>query len=96
MLQWVKNRTKDYDNISVSNFSQSWSNGLAFCAIIHHYHPDLIDYASLKPEDAEKNLKLAWDIAENKLHIENYLDYEGMCVMCLVELASLCDSMNLS
>jgi hypothetical protein len=40
---------------------------------------DLIDYDSLKPEEAEKNLKLAWDIAENVLGIENYLDYKGWC-----------------
>jgi predicted nucleic acid-binding Zn-ribbon protein len=46
---------------------------------------DLIDYDSLKPEEAEKNLKLAWDIAENVLGIENYLDYKDILAVARPE-----------
>lgn len=47
----------------------SWRNGLAFCAIIHRFRPDLIDYFSLKPSQAVKNCDLAFSIANEHLGI---------------------------
>ena len=42
LLEWSQNVTKDYSNVDLSNMTTSWKNGLAFCAIIHHYRPDLM------------------------------------------------------
>ena len=32
----------------VTNFGMSWRNGLAFCALIHSFYPDLIPYSQLR------------------------------------------------
>lgn len=42
LLEWCKDVTKDYPNVKVTNLTTSWRNGMAFCAIIHHYEPDLM------------------------------------------------------
>lgn len=44
-------------NIEITNFSSSWEDGLAFCAVYHTYLPDLIPYDLLNPVD--KVLKVA-------------------------------------
>lgn len=44
-------------NIEITNFSSSWEDGLAFCAVYHTYLPDLIPYNILNPLD--KVLKVA-------------------------------------
>lgn len=45
LLYWAQNATKNYDNVDIKSFSSpSFADGLAWCAIIHHFRPDLIDY----------------------------------------------------
>lgn len=51
-------------NIQLDNFSTSWNNGLAFCALIHHFRPNAFDYHSLSPQDRRKNFDLAFKTAE--------------------------------
>jgi len=50
--------------INIENFSSSWCDGLAFCALIHRYFPDAFDYSSLKAEERRKNFTLAFSTAE--------------------------------
>ena len=38
-------------NIEITNFSSSWEDGLAFCAVYHTYMPSHVPYGSLTPED---------------------------------------------
>lgn len=40
LLEWCQEMTQDYKGVKVTNFSTSWRNGLAFCAILHHFYPD--------------------------------------------------------
>lgn len=42
LLEWCKDITKTYSGIKVTNLTTSWRNGMAFCAIIHHFQPDLM------------------------------------------------------
>uniref|UniRef100_A0A8C5M8S3 EH domain binding protein 1 n=1 Tax=Leptobrachium leishanense TaxID=445787 RepID=A0A8C5M8S3_9ANUR len=61
VLVWCKEVTKTYRGVKITNFTTSWRNGLAFCAILHHFRPDLIDYKSLNPQDIKENNKKAYD-----------------------------------
>ncbi|XP_011629682.1 EH domain-binding protein 1 isoform X5 [Pogonomyrmex barbatus] len=64
LLEWCKEVTKDYPGVKVTNLTTSWRNGMAFCAIIHHFRPDLIDIDSLLPHDVKGNCKKAFDAGE--------------------------------
>ncbi|XP_052554984.1 EH domain-binding protein 1 isoform X9 [Tympanuchus pallidicinctus] len=61
LLVWCKEVTKNYRGVKITNFTTSWRNGLSFCAILHHFRPDLIDYKSLNPQDIKENNKKAYD-----------------------------------
>jgi hypothetical protein len=42
LLEWCREVTKDYKGVRITNLTTSWRNGLAFCALIHHFRPDLL------------------------------------------------------
>ncbi|XP_066495211.1 F-actin-monooxygenase MICAL2 isoform X2 [Tiliqua scincoides] len=69
LLTWCQKQTEGYRNVSVADLTTSWRNGLAFCAIMHRFRPDLIDFDSLNEEDAVRNNQLAFDIAEREFGI---------------------------
>ncbi|KAM4590778.1 EH domain-binding protein 1 isoform 5-T6 [Odontesthes bonariensis] len=61
LLVWCREVTKNYRGVKITNFTTSWRNGLAFCALLHHFRPDTIDYKSLNPQDIKENNKKAYD-----------------------------------
>ncbi|BFG04771.1 EH domain-binding protein 1 [Drosophila madeirensis] len=65
LLEWCKEVTKDYPNVKVTNLTTSWRNGMAFCAIIHHFVPDLIDMSKLSAHEVVGNCRIAFDAAES-------------------------------
>ncbi|KAL1140461.1 hypothetical protein AAG570_000393, partial [Ranatra chinensis] len=81
LLNWVQAQTREYKNVQVENFSTSWSNGLAFCALIHHFYPDAFDYNTLTPEKRRYNFDLAFRVADEKAGIAPLLDVEDMVTM---------------
>nr|CAI5839324.1 unnamed protein product [Callosobruchus analis] len=64
LLYWCRMKTKEYENVQLDNFSSSWADGLAFCALIHHFLPDAFDYHKLTPKDRRHNFELAFKVAE--------------------------------
>lgn len=76
-MDWLKARTQGYENVEVVDFTDSWVDGLAFCAVIHSYCPDLINYKMLHPEDKLHNLHLAFSTAE-KLGIPRLMEPEDL------------------
>uniref|UniRef100_A0A671N1G5 EH domain binding protein 1 like 1 n=1 Tax=Sinocyclocheilus anshuiensis TaxID=1608454 RepID=A0A671N1G5_9TELE len=61
LLEWCQKVTQGYKGVRITNFSTSWRNGLAFCAILHHFHPDKVNYEMLDPYDIKRNSKKAFD-----------------------------------
>ncbi|XP_077899084.1 cytospin-B isoform X6 [Ictidomys tridecemlineatus] len=65
LLKWCQKKTEGYANIDITNFSSSWSDGLAFCALLHTYLPAHIPYHELNSQEKKKNLLLAFEAAES-------------------------------
>ncbi|XP_042588538.1 protein piccolo isoform X3 [Cyprinus carpio] len=61
LLEWCQDITKNYKGVKITNFSTSWRNGLAFCAILHHFNPEIIDFDALEPHNIKQNNKAAFD-----------------------------------
>ncbi|KAK7896723.1 hypothetical protein WMY93_022048 [Mugilogobius chulae] len=69
LLTWCQERTRGYSGVTIHDLTTSWKNGLALCALIHSYSPELIDYHSLDKSEVEENIQLAFDVAERELGI---------------------------
>ncbi|KAK2720588.1 hypothetical protein QYM36_004463 [Artemia franciscana] len=81
ILQWCQGRTRGYKNVQITDFSTSWTDGLAFCALIHHFYPDAFDFDSLEPKNRRYNLDLAFKTADERAGIAPLLDVDDMVTM---------------
>lgn len=69
---WVDLSITDYfisfstciQGVDIQNFGSSWGDGLAFCALIHHFYPDSFDFSTLDPKNKRANFELAFEKAE--------------------------------
>lgn len=51
-------------HVDIQNFSSSWSDGMAFCALVHNFFPDAFDYSQLTPQNRRHNFEVAFSSAE--------------------------------
>ncbi|KAJ7643944.1 actinin-like protein [Roridomyces roridus] len=79
LLLWCQRKTEPYKEVNVQDFSLSWSDGLALCALIHCHRPDLLDYDKLDKSDRHGNTRLAFKIAAEHLNIPQLLEVEDLC-----------------
>ncbi|XP_075727464.1 eps15 homology domain containing protein-binding protein 1 isoform X3 [Rhipicephalus microplus] len=80
LLTWSQRMTEGYDGVRVTNLTTSWRNGMAFCALIHSYRPELIDMDSLSPHDISGNCKKAFEAAAS-LGVSRLLDPADMVLL---------------
>ncbi|XP_070996949.1 protein-methionine sulfoxide oxidase mical3b-like isoform X1 [Oncorhynchus clarkii lewisi] len=94
LLLWCQQQTQGYRGVAVSDLTTSWKSGLALCAVIHHYRPDLIDFASLGEDEGEVNMRLGLEVAEKEFGISPVMTVEEMASVS--ETDTLCMVMYLS
>merc|ERR1711963_1387272 len=84
ILIWCQCRTRDYDNVHITDFTGSWANGLAFCALIHNFFPNAFDFRALRtdtPADRMKNYEMAFATGEKFAGVPDFLTAEDMAGM---------------
>merc|ERR1712114_97623 len=84
ILIWCQCRTREYANVEIRDFTQSWASGLAFCALIHNFFPNAFDYNALKsdtPKERLKNYELAFMTGEKFAGVPDFLTAEDMSAM---------------
>ena len=64
--------------IKVTNFTDSWRDGIAFNTLIHHLRPELIDLSKLPRNTNRVNLENAFATAEKHMGVPRLLDPEGL------------------
>ncbi|XP_070712181.1 smoothelin-like [Pempheris klunzingeri] len=81
LLDWCRAKTRSYEHVDIQNFSSSWSNGMAFCALVHNFFPDAFDYSSLSPSNRRQNFEVAFSNAEAYANCMPLLEVEDMMIM---------------
>ncbi|XP_069038111.1 smoothelin isoform X3 [Lepisosteus oculatus] len=81
LLDWCRAKTRGYEHVDIQNFSSSWSDGMAFCALVHNFFPDAFEYSSLNPQNRRHNFEVAFSSAEKLADCPQLLDVEDMVRM---------------
>ena len=77
LLQWCKKNTQGYERVNITNFTSSWNTGLAFCALINRFRPEVLNYNALNKDNSLENCQKAFD-ACRQIGLYVYLDPEDI------------------
>ena len=73
LLQWVRAETDGYDGVVVGETRYAWSSGfsdgLAFCALLHAYDGSLVDWRRLSRASAQERLIVVFGAAADALDV---------------------------
>uniref|UniRef100_A0A3Q2P141 F-actin monooxygenase n=1 Tax=Fundulus heteroclitus TaxID=8078 RepID=A0A3Q2P141_FUNHE len=72
LLSWCQKQINGYSKVLITDLTTSWRSGIALCALIHRFRPQLIDFDSLNEEDHTANLQRAFDISEREFGIKPF------------------------
>ncbi|XP_028850440.1 smoothelin [Denticeps clupeoides] len=81
LLDWCRAKTEPYEGVNIQNFSSSWADGLAFCALVHRFFPEGFDYCTLDPYDRRANFEKAFKTAEKLADCACLLDVDDLVRM---------------
>ncbi|XP_053338740.1 utrophin-like isoform X2 [Clarias gariepinus] len=80
LLSWVRNCTRGRSDVNVINFTTSWTDGLAFNAILHRFRPHAFRWDQIVALSPVERLEHAFNFAKDELNIEKLLDSEDVAV----------------
>ncbi|NWR60559.1 SMTL2 protein, partial [Bucorvus abyssinicus] len=83
LLDWCRSKTIGYKHIDLQNFSSSWNDGMAFCALVHSFFPEAFDYNKLNPTNRKQNFELAFTTAEKMANCDRLIEVDDMMMMGL-------------
>ncbi|XP_028273086.1 smoothelin isoform X2 [Parambassis ranga] len=81
LLDWCRAKTEPYEGVDIQNFSSSWKDGIAFCALVHRFFPDAFEYSILNPNKPRDNFQLAFSTAERLAGCPPLLDADDLVRM---------------
>lgn len=81
LLDWCRAKTEPYEGVDIQNFSSSWKDGIAFCALVHRFFPDAFEYSILNPNKPRDNFQLAFSTAERLAGCPSLLDPDDLVRM---------------
>ncbi|XP_066870458.1 smoothelin isoform X10 [Kogia breviceps] len=81
LLDWCRAKTRGYEHVDIQNFSSSWSDGMAFCALVHNFFPEAFDYGQLSPHNRRQNFEMAFSSAEMLVDCVPLVEVEDMMIM---------------
>ncbi|XP_058268537.1 smoothelin [Hemibagrus wyckioides] len=81
LLDWCRAKTEPYEGVNIQNFSSSWADGLAFCALVHRFFPEGFEYCTLDPYDRKANFEKAFRTAETLGGCPRLLDVDDLLRM---------------
>ncbi|XP_026195867.1 smoothelin [Anabas testudineus] len=81
LLDWCRAKTEPYEGVDIQNFSSSWKDGIAFCALVHRFFPDAFEYSILNPNEPRDNFQLAFTTAERLAGCPPLLDADDLVRM---------------
>ena len=83
LLLWAKAHTKkeltELNHDLVKNLHKSWKDGYAFCALVNHFRPDLMDMKEIRelPSDRAR-LERAFEVCTKDLGLPALLDADDL------------------
>ena len=80
IIEWARTATEGYYDVSITDLTTSWTDGLAFSALIHRHRPDLIDITRLDKNKPIENMHYAFQVAQEELYVMSLLEPEGKSV----------------
>ncbi|XP_014642451.1 PREDICTED: smoothelin isoform X6 [Ceratotherium simum simum] len=81
LLDWCRAKTRGYEHVDIQNFSSSWSDGMAFCALVHNFFPEAFDYGQLSPQNRRQNFEVAFSSAEMLVDCVPLVEVDDMMIM---------------
>ncbi|XP_042522284.1 smoothelin isoform X2 [Dipodomys spectabilis] len=81
LLDWCRAKTRGYEHVDIQNFSSSWSDGMAFCALVHNFFPEAFDYGQLSPQNRRHNFEVAFSSAEMLVDCVPLVEVDDMMIM---------------
>lgn len=82
---YFTSHVRGYKNVDIQNFHTSWRSGLGFCAILHKFRPELIDFDSLEPSKMLENNELGALFGHYLFHFQRFVSRRNVvCIPCLM------------